>query len=73
MYIEESFENNGKFTVNLAVNLKKYSGSLNLLSLTNDNKAFIANFVGEADKITRILVLLFYHLKLDFVDVFKEN
>lgn len=54
MYIEESFDKNDKFTVNLAVNLKKYSGSLNLLSLTNDNKAFIANFLGEADKITSI-------------------
>lgn len=43
MYIEESFENNNKFTVNLSVNLKKYSGSLNLLSLTSDNKAFITS------------------------------
>lgn len=43
MYIEESFENNNKFTANLSENLKKYSGSLNLLSLTSDNKAFITS------------------------------
>lgn len=54
MYIEESFENNDKFTVNLSSNLKKYSGSLNLLSLTSDNKAFISNFLGECDRITSI-------------------